>query len=962
MLVAGTTMTVPLVMANALTAQAAIPAVATIASLPDASTHSQATKVTNAQVPRDPLGTLVEIDLTNTPMHVVLDELSKKTGITIVYSRYLVPVDRKVTVRSAHATLGRVLRQVLDGTGTEARPDASGHVVIGRATDTHVQGHGIISGIVVDAQTKNPVAGANVLLDDARRGVATDESGAFKITGVDSGTHRVTVRLVGYTKHVKQVDVSDTKPVTIEVKLQKSLNTLDQVVVTGTVIATAQKAVPNAMTVITARDIEQRGITRIDQLFRGDIPGLFVTNIGESTLDQVSMFSRGASSLSGDDLLGAQSNPIKTYVDGVELANPRFLSQIDPRSIERIEILAGPQASTIYGSNAINGVMQIFTKRGSSASRPQFTASLISGEIQNNYSPKLTPEHDYSGQVSGVEGHWSYNAGLSWLYVGRWTPSQQKARYDGFAGGRMQMGPLTTDLSLRRGLTQNRLRGGTDGVLIYASYLGNIDFNLRDNGLRPAYDFTLNGQTVGLTMTYAPTSWWSHEFGIGNDVSETEQVATKPGYSYAGNDTSGYYVENQTSKTSERYATTAHFPIGTAANATITVGGDHWSDTYVAVQGSGTVLTGTLADPNIQRDKPGRNTGGFVQSQVGLFDALFFTYGLRAEWNPNYGANEQPSLAPRYGVAYSQEIGIITAKIRASYGRATRPPRNDQKKSVSTATDPYNASYYRQYFGDFDSQIANPNLGPEYQQGGEGGIELYLGGAGSLTITRYNQTVNRLISSPTVDSVRSLIPDPFGYCSSSPSSCGVGGYVYSYQIQNLNIGNIRNQGWELQGTITTGPVTTKGTYSWTKSRVLGIDAQYRHLFPASSYPQYQPGASFQYLPEHTWATSVTYAHAGTTVGVNFNGTGFLYNSGDELYYSTYYGRLMSVKGRATGLPGYQSRANGYLMADLNASHRLNHAVEGVVSIQNLTNKYRSDYDSIHGTMGRQSKLGVRVRL
>src|SRR5687767_9998868 len=126
----------------------------------------------------------------------------------------------------------------------------------------------------------------------------------------------------------------------LDITLDVSANALEQVVVTGTVVATELKAVPSAITVVTAKQIEERGITRIDQLFRGDVPGLFAQNLGGAALlDEVSMYSRGASALStssaGVSGYTGNSNTIKTYIDGVELANSNYLSQIDPRSIER---------------------------------------------------------------------------------------------------------------------------------------------------------------------------------------------------------------------------------------------------------------------------------------------------------------------------------------------------------------------------------------------------------------------------------------------------------------------------------------------------------------------------------------------------------------------------------------------------------------------------------------------------
>jgi hypothetical protein len=253
--------------------------------------------------------------------------------------------------------------------------------------------------------------------------------------------------------------------------------------------------------------------------------------------------------------------------------------------------------------------------------------------------------------------------------------------------------------------------------------------------------------------------------------------------------------------------------------------------------------------------------------------------------------------------------------------------------------------------------VPNPSLAPEHQQGAEGGIELYWGRRFALVMTRYNQVVDGLIARPDVDSVRSLVPNP----RFSSSVLDADGYGFYGQGKPLNIGSIRNQGWELQGTVTTGPLSTKGTYSWTKSRVIGVNAAYRNLLSGT---QYQPGTSFSYLPEHTWALSVTYARAGTSVGLNLTGTGMLRNFINQQYME---GLNTSIRLPANRLrmdqPSTYAYLNaGYFLADLIATHQLAAHVEGLVQIQNVGDQYHSDYGASYATLGRQTRAGVRLRL
>jgi outer membrane receptor protein involved in Fe transport len=582
--------------------------------------------------------------------------------------------------------------------------------------------------------------------------------------------------------------------------LMPSTSTLEQVVVTGTVIPTALRAVPNAMSVITAKDIERRGITHIDQLFRGDIPGLFAQNQGDvgTRPGQVKMASRGSTKLGFEDAL---SQPIKTYVDGVELADPSYLGLIDPKSIERIEILTGPQASTIYGSNAINGVMQIFTKRGTTA-RPQWTANLQTGLIQNDFSAALTPEHDYGAQVSGVEGHASYTAGGSWVYVGPWTPSIHATTTSGFGGVRLQRQTASVDVSVRRTLGINR----QDGNILQARTVNTSNglyAGVSVGGSVPVTN-TSSGQTLGLTMTYSPTSWWSHSLTLGDDQTNAE-YRVRESILVAPADSLLFIDQGNISRTSVAYTTIAHMSLGAAANMVVTAGADGWHSLGTTLQGSVPKLTGSLAfsAPPVITRTPSHDHGVFVQGQLAMLDDIFLTYGLRAEWNPNYGNDANPNIVPRYGIAYAHDWGSVTTKIRASYGHSTRPPLADQTRSVrlSESSDAAATPFYE---AGVNYQLANPNLLPEQQQGGEGGVEVYVGTRGSLVVTRYNQTVDNLIVNAVVDSVF-LLPE---------YQVLYGQYAFPLrQVENLNLGSVRNQGWELVGTLNVGPLTTKGTYS-----------------------------------------------------------------------------------------------------------------------------------------------------
>lgn len=921
-------------------------------------------------------GTLerISIVLDNIPIKEAIWTIARRSGVRVAFDGKILP-DKRVSYNGTNVTPETAFAAVLAGTGINAEraPNGVFELIQTRAGKTTT--NGAITGKVTDSKTSKGIVGARVSIDSDTHGTTTAEDGTYRVAGISTGVHVVTVRLVGYTKQTRSVTVGDGVAVMADFKLESSANVLSEVVVTGTIVATELRAVPNAITVITAKQIEERGITRIDQLFRGDIPGLFSMNSGSRvTLDKVTMFSRGATAIvdptTGNSVSAGTengTNPIKTYVDGVELADPRYLSQIDPSSVERIEILTGPQASTIYGANAINGVMQIFTKRGSS-SIPRFALNLSSGVAQNNFSKHLAPSHVTDVSVSGVEGRVSYNVGGSWNYTGTWTPANQTQRLSGNGGSRIDFAKSSVDVTARQGLTKTKRNGSTTQGTVDLRSMGVYSPTATSDLPVPQLS-TLKGTTVGFSLSHRLFSWWSHNIGVGSDDSNIEIITTSPTYGgTTGSDTTLFINNLGTYRLSERYATTIQVSLTSFAGLNLTVGGDHWRTKGSSWTANPIVLTGSIPSPTVTRTHPGSNSGAFVQGQFSIKDALFFTYGIRSDWNPNFG--DRAKVKPgRYGVSYARDIntpfGSVSAKLRGSYGRSIRPPSEGLELAVPVVS----GTFYT-LFGPHDSRLANPDLGPEHQQGGEGGMELYFGSRASLVITRYNQTVDNLIaqagriagaglSKPGPDSVRSLAPlNNINNCSSSFRDDE--GHCYRYQTQYLNVGSIRNQGWELQSSVNIGPLTTRGTYSWTKSRVLGVTPKYKALLAATN-PEFEAGGLFNYLPEHTWALGMVYAHSQGSLALSVNGIGIRYVNDNGLSQSiSGLNRLSSNRPRFD-ISNYRALGTGYSTADLNATQRLSPRIDATLQITNLTDYYQNDFSVQNVSIGRQTRAGVRVR-
>ena len=129
---------------------------------------------------------------------------------------------------------------------------------------------------------------------------------------------------------------------------------LDPVVVTATTVATPSEQLGVALNVISGEDFKTYHYSSVDDAFR-NIPGVNVTQQGSS------------GKLSTLSIRGANSSQVLILVDGVRVSSPTIgqtdLSDISPEQIDRIEVIRGPQ-STLYGADAIGGVVNIITRKG----------------------------------------------------------------------------------------------------------------------------------------------------------------------------------------------------------------------------------------------------------------------------------------------------------------------------------------------------------------------------------------------------------------------------------------------------------------------------------------------------------------------------------------------------------------------------------------------------------------------
>lgn len=208
-----------------------------------------------------------------------------------------------------------------------------------------------LSGVLLDADTQEPLSFANVLNQTQQEGTITDLDGKFTIKAAIGD--EIVFSYTGY--ETQNLTVSNLDDVSLQ--LASTVSALEEVVVIGFATAT-KKEVTGAVSIVKADDIEALNPNRLEQAIQGQSAGVQISSQSGSPGGGMNIRIRGISS-------NGNNSPL-ILVDGVRYED---LSALNPSSVESINILKDASAS-IYGVQAANGVVLITTKQGTRSSAP----------------------------------------------------------------------------------------------------------------------------------------------------------------------------------------------------------------------------------------------------------------------------------------------------------------------------------------------------------------------------------------------------------------------------------------------------------------------------------------------------------------------------------------------------------------------------------------------------------------
>lgn len=202
------------------------------------------------------------------------------------------------------------------------------------------------AGVVVNATTNEPVAGASILIEGTDRGVSADANGAFVFPRLPEGTYTLSVRALGYRTVSMVIDHPDDAPLTA--LLAPSILRGEEVVVTGSPLGRGAQYQPSQA--FNRAVLQQKAAPSLGEILDGN-PGISTRSFGSAPARPV---IRG---MDGDRVLVLQNGERMGDLSGTAVDHAVSL---DPLSMDRVEVIRGP-ASLLYGSSAIGGVVNLFS-------------------------------------------------------------------------------------------------------------------------------------------------------------------------------------------------------------------------------------------------------------------------------------------------------------------------------------------------------------------------------------------------------------------------------------------------------------------------------------------------------------------------------------------------------------------------------------------------------------------------
>ena len=679
---------------------------------------------------------------------------------------------------------------------------------------------GSISGVAQDGVTYENLIGVNVFIPNLNTGSSTDLEGHYTIKNIPEGTYTIVVRYVGYKQLTESVVVRANQITELNFSMQQTAIQLEELVVTGQGVATERRKLTSTVETINADEIRNAPVETVDQLLQGRVPGLSAFNSSGMPGTSGRVAARG--------LKSALSNATPVvYVDNVRVDNQdafrlaldtggaesSSLADLVIGEIDKIEVIKGGAASTLFGSDAANGVIQIFTKKGvpgiarwkvnvTSGYDLANTKFVTEDYIKNNVFQDGYFQA-YSFDVSGGEKNFTYNlGGKTYMNDGVFVENIARSKNYSFNGGFRALLSDKSTLEMSTSYTKSQYNRTNNNNLPTAPYggfedggygdqLGYTDHD-RDSVLAIMLTDKINDDIdrfrTALNLDHKPIENFTNRFTFGLDYRKNEErefVPKKSGTFFFQENGYVYRADREYLSVTLAYAGSYILPKWGEIQQTLAFGfqGFRVEDRESAAQGENFAIPGTEDFDNaslIDAQESNRQlfSGGiYFVDQIGLFDKIFIDLGIRADGNSTFGDNVGMQYYPKAGIAYniseepffptSIKSVVSTLKLRSSWGMTGNfPPPFTRDRT-------YSANSFLERSGLGFNNPGNEDLKPEKTSSIDAGFDMGLfSDRVSIEFNYFQQLTNDALF---------LVPR-------DPAS--------GFGLQYTNVGEISNEGLE----------------------------------------------------------------------------------------------------------------------------------------------------------------------
>ncbi|HJQ12226.1 MAG TPA: TonB-dependent receptor [Gemmatimonadaceae bacterium] len=694
---------------------------------------------------------------------------------------------------------------------------------------------------------------------------------------------------------------------------------LDRVVVKGNAIATPPRRLTVAMNVVSGAQLSRYAEGNLGQALSDAVPGLWVWQSAPTALLSHYGSIRGSSSFG--------STYPKVYVDGIELANPLLATQFAPETVERIEVIRGPQGAALYGNDAISGVINIVTRHDGSSDGPSTIVRSSIGAATSSFVPRAAITQDHAVTIRGGSNAQSGSLSFTSGGVGEYLPGAFVRHTTASAGFRTVRSNLITTATARLFASESR-----DPI----SPMFSDSVAVMRAGL--VIPEKVQEYTAGGTATLIGNSVWTHTLVAGFDGSRVTNI---PDYHTPVPSSSGPDVGSaggNANLATLRFSSVAKVGQPDDVESTVTLAAENsWLDFRSQAE---TASTQTGTSTSIVRRM---TSAGIAQANIAWRDAAYLTAGLRLERNSSLGAASQYSTLPMLGVAAVRDIGPVTVKLRSAYGRGIR-----------AATTPIREAAW------FDARRQSRllDLDPEEQSGVEAGIDLFFGKTFGLQVTRFDQLASGLIQRVAYVTEQNTNEGPgrlegpgSGGSYAAPNQYASSDRHIAYMLQN--VGEITNRGWEVKGDFQLSSLTLSGTYSTVDSRVRRVAHNY--------VGDMRVGDRMLEVPARTGSLSAAWIGSGwnTSIGASRSWDWIDY---DRVALAGAFSNSTQSDGQLVGqqLRNYWLRYSGVTRLRASLGRSLYRGLSFTINGENLLNRQHGEPDNITLVPGRTLSIGLRA--